>query len=108
MKEKIKNFFAFLRKAWSGGMRGKIGVLCAIFAVFVFVRMFFGDVTVQKFIGNIWKMQAEQKQLAAEQAQAESITLHIRLLQEHSPDYVEELAQKYLNLGDPKTRILKI
>ena len=89
-------------------MRGKIGVICTLFAVFVLVRMFFGEVTVQTFIGNIWKLQSEQKQLAAVTAQRDEIARHIQLLQQNSPDYVEELAQKYLNLGDPKTRILKI
>jgi hypothetical protein len=29
-------------------------------------------------------------------------------LQNYSPDYVEELGLKYLNIGDPKTKILKI
>ena len=108
MKEKIKSLFAFLGRAWAGGIRGKVGVICAAFALFVLVRMFFGEVTVQAFIGNIWKLQSEQKQLASEQARSEEITRHIKLMQQNSPDYVEELAQKYLNLGDPKTRILKI
>ena len=107
MKEKIKNFFAFIVRAWSGGIRGKVGVLCALFAVFAFARLFVGEVTVQKFTGNIWKLKAEQTQLTREQEKYVAITQNIRLLQEYSPDYVEELAQKYLNLGDPSTRILK-
>ena len=107
MKEKIKNFFVFIGRAWAGGIRGKVGVLCALFAVFAFVRLFVGDVTLQKFTGNIWKLKAEQAQLVKEQGKYSEILRHVELLQNYSPDYVEELAQKYLNLGDPNTRILK-
>jgi cell division protein FtsB len=106
--EKIKNFFGFLWRAWTGGIRGKVGVLCMMFALFAVVRLFIGDVTVQKFAVNMWKLAQAQEQLAAEKAVAADLALHIKLLQEYSPDYIEELAQKYLNMGSPKTRILKI
>ena len=108
MKEKIKNFFGFLGRAWAGGIRGKIGVLCALFAAFMFFRLFFGEVSVQRFVINIWRLNAEQQQLAAEQSKLATIENHIRLIQSYSPDYIEELGLKYLNIGDPGVRILKI
>ncbi len=108
MKEKIKNFFAFLGRAWSGGIRGKIGVLCAIFAAFMFVRIFWGDVSAQKFVMNIWRLDTEQQQLVTEQKKLETYQRHIYLIQHYSSDYVEELGLKYLNIGDPKIKILKI
>lgn len=108
MKEKIKNLFGFVGRAWSGGIRGKIGILFTLFAAFMFVRIFWGDVNVQKFVMNIWRLDAEQTQLAAEQEKLAQLQRHIDLLQGYSPDYVEELGLKYLNIGDPNTRFLKM
>lgn len=108
MKTKIKNFFGFVGRAWSGGVRGKFGILFALFALFMFVRVFFGDVNVQRFVINIWRLNSEQEQLATEQKRLDSLNRHIELLQGYSPDYVEEQGLKYLNIGDPKFRILKI
>ena len=108
MMKKIKNFFGFIGRAWRGGIRGKAGVLCAVFAAFMFVRIFWGDVNVQKFIVNIWRLNAEQEQLVAEQAKLNTLKTHIELLQGYSADYVEELGLKYLNIGDPRAKILKI
>ncbi len=107
MKEKIKNFFGFIWRAWRSGWRGKVGLLAALFALFMFVRIFWGDVCVQKFIMNIWQLNAEQQQLAMEQEKLSTLKQHIELLQGYSPDYIEELGLRYLNIGDPKTRILK-
>lgn len=108
MKEKIKNFFGFIGAAWTGGIRGKIGILFAVFAAFMFVRIFWGEVNVQTFVINIWRLNTEQQQLAAEQEKLQSLQRHIELLQGYSADYVEELGLKYLNIGDPKIKILKI
>lgn len=108
MKEKIKNFFGFIGRAWSGGWHGKFGVLATIFAAFAFIRIFWGDVNVQNFIINIWRLNDEQEQLVMEQKKLDGINRHIELLQGYSADYVEELGLKYLNIGDPDTKILKI
>ncbi|MDE5615432.1 MAG: hypothetical protein K2I81_01195 [Alphaproteobacteria bacterium] len=108
MWEKIKNLFGFLGRAWSGSIRGKIGILFAIFAAFMFVRIFWGEVNVQKFIMNIWRLNAEQQQLAAEQQTMATLSRHIELIQDYSPDYIQELGLKYLNIGDAKFKILRI
>ena len=79
-----------------------------IFAVFMFIRMFWGEVNIQQLIINIWRLNGEQEQLVAEQKELEAIKRHIELLQGYSADYVEELGLKYLNIGDPKVKILKI
>lgn len=79
-----------------------------IFAVFMFIRMFWGEVNIQRLIINIWRLNGEQEQLVAEQKELEAIKHHIELLQGYSADYVEELGLKYLNIGDPKVKILKI
>ena len=108
MKEKIKNFFGFIGRAWSDGIYGKFGIVMLVFALFIFVRMFWGDVNVQKLIINVWSLHGEQEQLAAEQEKLQKIQRHIELLQGYSADYVEELGLKYLNIGDAKYKILKI
>ena len=108
MKEKIKNFFGFVGRAWSGGIRGKVGILFALFAGFMFIRVFWGDVNVQKFIINIWHLRAEQQTLAEQPAELDALRRHIDLLQNYSPDYVEELGLKYLNMGPGDVKILKI
>lgn len=108
MKEKIKNLFNFLGRAWRGGFRGKMGILFALFAAFMFVRIFWGDVNVTRFVANIWHLDTAREQLATNVAELEKLNRHIELLQSYSPDYVEELGLKYLNIGDPKIKILKI
>jgi cell division protein FtsB len=107
MKEKIKELLQFLVRGWRGGLRGKIGVVCAVFACVMFVRLFMGQVSVQQFVMNIWRLGAEQEQLVAEQQKLVRIEHSINLLQTHSADYVEELSHKYLNMGAPELRILK-
>lgn len=108
MKEKIKNFFGFIGRAWSGGLRGKAGIILAIFATMTFIGLFRGDVSIQKFAMNVWYQNQEQQQLDIERAKLNALNRHIELLQGYSADYVEELGLKYLNIGDPKTKILKI
>jgi cell division protein FtsB len=107
MKEKIKELLQFLVRGWRGGLRGKIGVICAIFACMMFIRLFWGQVSVQQFVINIWRLDKEQAQLVKEQENLALTNHHIELLQNHSEDYVEELSHKYLNIGAPELRILK-
>lgn len=108
MRDKIKNLFEFIGTAWSAGIRGKIGVFAALFATFMFIRIFFGEVSIQKFIINIWRLNGEQEQLVAEQKKLEMIEHHIQLIQNYSPDYIEEIGLKYLNIGDPNAKVLKV
>ena len=108
MKGKIKNLFSFLGRAWSGGGRGKLGIALTAFAGFMFIGLFWGDVNVQRFTINVWQLNRERAQLSAEQSTLDKLNHHIELLQGYSADYIEELGLKYLNIGDPKTKILKI
>ena len=108
MKGKIKNLFSFLSRAWTCGARGKLGILLTLFACFMLIGMFWGDVNIQRFGLNIWRLNQAQDQLAAEQKTLDELNTHIKLLQNYSPDYVEELGLRYLNIGDPRAKILKI
>ena len=107
MNRKIKNLFKFIGAAWSGGGRGKLGILFTLFACFMFIGMFWGDVSVQRFGYNIWQLNRESDQLASEKQTLTELQSHIKLLQNYSSDYVTELGLRYLNMGDPKFRILK-
>lgn len=108
VKEKIKNLFGFIRRAWSGGLKGKAGIILAIFAIIGLVGIFSGEENIQGFFINAWHLKHEQQQLLNEHAKLDALKHHIKLLQNYSPDYVEELGLKYLNIGDPKTKVLKI
>lgn len=108
VKDKIKNLFGFIGRAWRGGIRGKAGVFFAIVACVMFFHVLFGQVNVARFVANIWHLNAEQQELAVEQLKLETMNRHIKLLQNYSPDYVEELGLKYLNVGDPAFKVLKI
>lgn len=108
MKEKIKNFFGFIGRAWSGGLRGKIGLALVIVALFMFIRMFLGDRNIQGFIINAWNLNRERAELTELTQTLGTLEHHISLIKNGSPDYIEELGLQYLNIGDPKFKILKI
>nr|MBQ0090919.1 hypothetical protein [Candidatus Enterousia merdequi] len=109
MKEKIKNLFAFLQRAWVAGPHGKYGILIMLFALFLFVRLFCGEQSLQNFIVNCWKLNQERTELALAQKQLNQTQHHIYLLQHpnSSTDYVEEMGLQTLNLGDPEFKELK-
>ena len=74
----------------------------------MFIGLFWGSVSVQRVTLNVWQLKRVQEQLAHEQETLQGIQKHIKLLQNYSPDYVQELGLKYLNIGTPNTKILKI
>ncbi len=109
MWTKIKNFFDFVKSAWSCGARGKWGILFMIVAIFFFVRLFFGTQNVQSFVINAWRLNRNRSELAVAQKNLQQMQHHIYLLQHpnNSPDYIEELGLKALNLGNPEFKELK-
>ena len=109
MKEKIKNFFEFIKSAWTAGSRGKIGIVLMLLSLFFFVRLFYGTQNVQSFIVNAWHLNRERAELAGAQKQLQQIQHHIYLLQHPnaSSDYIEELGLQTLNLGDKDFKELK-
>jgi cell division protein FtsB len=109
MKEKIKTFFEFLKRAWVAGPRGKVGIVLMILALYFFARLFCGTQNVQNFVINAWHLKHERAELAIAQKQLQQTQHHIYLLQSPNPsaDYVEELGLQTLNLGDPEFKELK-
>ncbi len=109
MKEKIKNFFEFVKSAWIAGPRGKIGIVLMLLSLFFFARLFYGTQNVQGFIVNAWHLNKERAELEIAQKQLQQIQHHIYLLQHpnSSSDYIEELGLQTLNLGDKDSKELK-
>lgn len=107
MKGKIKNLFKFIGRAWSGGTYGKFGLILTIFGIFLFIGLFHGDASVQRFVVNNWKLQTAYTQRDSDRDTLTKIEKHIQLLKENSPDYIEELGLRHLNVGDSKMKILK-
>lgn len=109
MKEKIKEFFAFVGRAWVAGSRGKIGIVLMLLSLFLFIRLFCGTSSIQNFIINAWRLNHERAELAVAQKQLQEIEHHIYLLQHpnSSSDYIEELGLQTLNLGNPEFKELK-
>ena len=109
MKEKIKNFFAFVKSAWVAGPRGRWGILFMLLSIFFFVRLFCGTQNIQGFIINAWNLNRERTELEIAQKQLQQIQHHIYLLQHpnSSSDYIQELGLQTLNLGDKDFKELK-
>jgi hypothetical protein len=109
MKEKIKNFFEFLKSAWVAGPRGKFGIILMLLSLFLFVRLFCGTQNVQSFIVNAWHLKHERTELVIAQKQLQKMQHHIYLLTHpnSSSDYIEELGLQNLNLGNPEFKELK-
>ena len=109
MKEKIKNFFDFVKRAWVAGPRGRWGFIFMILSVFFFVRLFYGNQNIQSFVINAWHLNRERTELATAQKQLQQIQHHIYLLQHpnSSSDYIQELGLQTLNLGDADFKELK-
>ena len=104
---KVKDLLSFLWNSWRDGTNGKIGVLCILFSILIFGRLLFGEVSLHRLIGNRWHLQDEIVQMNTEREKLEALEKHIQLIQTRSPDYVEEIAGKHLNIGSPKVKILR-
>ena len=109
MKQKIKIFFEFIKRAWAAGPRGKIGFIFMLCSVFFFIRLFMGTQNIQGFVVNMWNLNTAKQELNVAQDNLKQLQQHIYLLQHpnNSGDYIEELGLKTLNLGDPKFKELK-
>ena len=109
MKEKIKNFFIFLKSAWTEGPRGKWGVLLMIASIFLFVQLFCGTRNLQSFIIKAWHLNHDRIELKIAEKKLKQIRNHNELLKNpsSSSDYIEELGLKTLNLGDKEYKELK-
>ena len=76
-------------------------------SIYFFVGLFTGVASIQNYFKNRRALNRADAKIETLQKDLGSVNLHIKLLQDFSPDFVAEMAIKYLNLGDPKMRVLK-
>lgn len=107
MTQKIKQLLEFLRLALRGGARGVIGVLAIPVLIYMLYIAIFAD---GGLIQLVQKIRAENNMtfvVSEKQARLDNLNMHINLIKSYSPDYIEELVQKHLNMAAPDVRILK-
>jgi hypothetical protein len=104
---KIKSALAvFFRGAFSG-MHGFIGAALIVFSVWLWVGFFTGAANIQNYIRGLRNVGAADARIDALRARLNRTELRIKLLQEHSPDFVAEMGLVHLNLGDPALKEIK-
>ena len=107
MLNKIKELFRYLFivcKDWYG----RFGLILIFISVVLFVRLLFlGNTNLVNYIGNIWKVKNLVSELSIAEENLNDLSKHIELIEKKSPDYIEELSIKYLNMSEPKARILR-
>ncbi len=107
MKAKVKQFGNFIFDAVSSGWRGVIGLIVCSVSVYLLLQLFISQNNIIRYWQNSLKISAQSEKLADEESKITVLEKRIRLIQNHSPDYVEELAQRYLNTGNSKTKIIR-
>jgi cell division protein FtsB len=107
MGEKIKSIAGIFLRGLFASWRGMAGAALIVFSLYLFTGFFTGTTNVQNYVRNARELGQIDAKIAAVRAQLDATNSHIRLIQEHSPDFVSEMASKHLNLGDPKIMILK-
>ena len=107
MLEKIKSAFAILFDGTFKSWRGFLGMAMILFSLYFLIGLFTGVASIQHYIRNLRNTKTSDTRISAKQKELSMINLHIKLIQEHSPDFVSEMAIKYLNMGDPNSSIIK-
>ncbi len=108
MLTKIKNLFGVLSRTFISGFQGFFGVVFIIFATIMFSGLFWGDVSIQKYIYQEFVLIRKDAELEKHTEKLNELKLHNDLIMNASPDYLEEIGLKQLNKGTPDTKILKI
>lgn len=107
MWQKIKSvLLVFVRGAFSS-WKGFLGAVMIVASIYLFTGLFTGIASVQNYIKNARALNKADDKIAAIRSELETTNRHIKLLLDHSPDFVSEMAVKYLNLGDPNAKVIK-
>jgi cell division protein FtsB len=104
---KIKSMLGVLLRGTFGGWQGALGALMIGVSLYFSIGLFNGVASIQNYFKNRIALGRADEKIAVLQKQLDAENLHIKLLQEHSPDFISEMALRHLNLGDPKLLILK-
>ncbi|MDR0319787.1 MAG: septum formation initiator family protein [Rickettsiales bacterium] len=104
---KIKQLLEFLRLALRGGWQGVIGALLIPLALWLLFAAVFDEGGLVQLV-KLSRAEARMERVVAEKrAKLDDLNLHIGLLNNRSPDYMEELIQKRLNMAEQGTKVLK-
>ena len=107
MLEKIKSIFRVFFKGAIQSFPGFIGAAMVVLSVYFVIGLFTGTANIQNLVRNRIALSKADGKIAAAEEQLDRVNLHIKLLQEHSKDFISEMALKHLNLGDPNLLIIK-
>jgi cell division protein FtsB len=107
MLDKIKSAARVFFHGMTSSLTGLSGAVLVVLSLYLLAGLFTGVANVQNFIKNWNELGKTDSKIAALQQQLDRTNLHIKLLQQHSPDFVSEMALRHLNLGDPKLMIIK-
>ena len=97
MKLKIKSL----------GLSGIAGILMIILSLYFLTGLFRGTTNVQTYFANRRSLAEMNDRIATLELQLERVNLHIRLMQEQSPDFISEMAARHLNLADPNAVMIR-
>ncbi|MDR0449345.1 MAG: septum formation initiator family protein [Rickettsiales bacterium] len=107
MFTKIKQLLEFLRLALRSGPAGLLGVLLIPLFLYLLYAAIFAEGGLVQFIQRTRDADRMEQAVAYKRAALGDLNLRIELIKNRSPDYMEELIQKNLNMAAPGTRILK-
>ena len=107
MAKKIKSALGVFFRGMFGGWRGAVGTALIVFSLYMLAGLFNGATNIQNYIRDKRELATADARIIAARKRLDAANQHIKLMREHSPDFVSEMAMKHLNLGDPGVRILK-
>ncbi|MDR2769886.1 MAG: hypothetical protein LBB08_00370 [Rickettsiales bacterium] len=104
---KIKSAFGILFRGMFASFYGFAGAVLTAISVWLCVGLFTGAANIRSYVRNRRTLRESDAKIAALAKELAKTNMHIKLLQDHSPDFVSEMALQKLNLGDSETMILK-
>jgi len=107
MWEKIKSVILFFVRGSVQGWRGPLGAAMIIFSVYLCFGFFTGVTNIQNYIRNLRELERIDARTEMTRKRLEATNRHLKLLSEHSPDFVSEMALRHLNMGDPAMMIIR-
>jgi cell division protein FtsB len=107
MWEKIKSTALIIVRGTFSSWHGLLGMTMICVSLYFSIGLFNGIASIQNYFRNRIALGKADARIEALQNQLDAETLHIKLIQTHSPDFISEMARRHLNLGDPRLLILK-
>jgi len=107
MWDKIKSALGVFFRGAFQSLSGFAGAAMVLLSLYFCFDLLTGTASLQNFIKNRRDLGRADTAIEIRQKQLDKVNMHIRLIQEHSPDFISEMALRHLNLGDPKVLIIK-